>query len=41
MLFNFVSDINGDFFRNSLKSLKEENLAFYYLKQNNSLESSA
>ena len=38
MLFNFVSDINGDFFRNSIKSLKEENFPFYFLKDNNSLE---
>ena len=37
LLFNYISDINGDFFRNSLKMMKPQYFGFYLLQPNSSI----
>ena len=41
LLFTYISDINGDFFRTSLKLLKPNYLYYYKLKQENVLNERA
>lgn len=40
VLFNYISDINGDFFKLSLKMMKPEYFQFYYLKAENRFQAS-